>query len=95
MATHSQYCLGTAGTQENDKSEFRGSQLKWSLPSHYHFDAFMQRGVSVKNIDIFLILKVITPQNLPEQILQWFVRLSADSNSWREVARMLGCLKDA
>ena len=36
------------------KSEFRGSHLKWSLPSHYHFDAFMQRGVSVKTIDISL-----------------------------------------
>ena len=30
------------------------------------------------------------PQNLPEQILQRIVRLSADGNSQREVARMLG-----
>ena len=30
------------------------------------------------------------PQNLPEQILQWIFRLSADGNSQREVARMLG-----
>ena len=30
------------------------------------------------------------PQNLPEQILQRNVKLSADSNSQREVARMLG-----
>ena len=30
------------------------------------------------------------PQNLPEQVLQRIVRLSADSNSQREVARMLG-----
>ena len=53
MAKHSQYCLGTAETQEKEKSEFRGSHLKWSLPSHYHFDAFMWCGVSVKTIDIF------------------------------------------
>ena len=52
MAKHSQYCLGTADTQEKEESQFRGSHLKWSLPSHYHFDAFMQRGVSVKTIDI-------------------------------------------
>ena len=52
--THCQYCLGTAETQEKEKSEFRGSHLKLSLPSHYHFDAFMQRGVSVKTIDISL-----------------------------------------
>ena len=30
------------------------------------------------------------PQNLPEQILQRIVRLSADGSSQREVARMLG-----
>ena len=30
------------------------------------------------------------PQNLPQQILQWSVRLSADGNSQQEVARMLG-----
>ena len=54
MAKHSQYCLGTAETQEKEKSQFRGSHLKWSLPSHYHFDAFMQREVSVKTIDISL-----------------------------------------
>ena len=30
------------------------------------------------------------PQNLPQQILQRIVRLSADGNSQREVARMLG-----
>ena len=39
-----QYCLGTTETQEKEKSKLRGS-----LPSHYHFDAFTQRGVSVKN----------------------------------------------
>ena len=39
---------GTAETQEREKSEFRGSHLKWSLPNHYHVDAFIQRGVSVK-----------------------------------------------
>ena len=49
-----QSALWTAETQEKEKSEFRGSHLKWSLPSHYHFDAFMQRGVSHKTIDIFL-----------------------------------------
>ena len=54
MAKHTQYCLGTAATQEKEKSEFRGSHLKWSLPSHYHFDACMQRAVSVKTIDISL-----------------------------------------
>ena len=36
------------------------------------------------------------PQNLPEQILPWIVRLSADGNSQRDVARMLevsqGCI---
>jgi len=32
----------------------------------------------------------IMPQNLPQQILQRIVRLSADGNSQREVARMLG-----
>ena len=52
MAKHSRYCLGTAETQEKEKSELWGSHLKWSLHSHYHFDAFMQRGVSVKTIDI-------------------------------------------
>ena len=30
------------------------------------------------------------PQNLPEQILQWIVKLLADGNFQREVARMLG-----
>ena len=30
------------------------------------------------------------PKNLPEKILQRIVRLSADGNSQREVARMLG-----
>ena len=54
MAKHSQYCLGTAEPQEKEESEFSGSHLKGSLPSHYHFDAFMQRGVSVKTIDISL-----------------------------------------
>ena len=54
MAKHSQYCLGTAETLEKEKSEFSSSQLKWNVPSHYHFDAFMQRGVSVKIIDISL-----------------------------------------
>ena len=43
-----------AETQEKEKSEFRGSHLKLSLPSHYHFDSFMQRGVSIKTIDISL-----------------------------------------
>ena len=50
----SQYCLPNAETQEKEKSEFRGSHLKWSLPRHYHFDALMQRGVSVNTIDISL-----------------------------------------
>ena len=54
MAKQSQYCLWTAETQEKGISQFRGSHLKWSLPSHYHFDALMQRGVSVKTIDISL-----------------------------------------
>ena len=54
MAKHSQHCLGTAETQEKENGQFKGSHLKWSLPSHYHFDAFMQRGVSVKTIDISL-----------------------------------------
>ena len=52
IAKHSQYCLGTAETQEKDKSQFRGSHLKLSLPSHNHFDAIMQRGVSVETIGI-------------------------------------------
>ena len=52
MAKRSQYCLGTAETQEKEKKEFRGSHFKWNLPSHYHFDAFIQRGVLVKTIDI-------------------------------------------
>ena len=69
------------------KNEFRGSNLKWSLPSNYHFDAFMQRGVYWY---FFELLNGIMPQNLPEQILQRIVRLSADGNSLREVARMLG-----
>ena len=50
MAKHSQYL----GTQKKKKSQYRASHLKWSLPSHYHFDAFVQRGVSVKTIDISL-----------------------------------------
>ena len=54
MAKHSQYCLGTAETQEKETREFSGSHLKWSLHSHYLSDAFMQRGVSVKTIDISL-----------------------------------------
>ena len=53
MSKHSQYFLGTAETQEME-NEFMDSHLKWRLPSHYHFDAFMQRGVSVKIIDISL-----------------------------------------
>ena len=52
MAKHRQYCPGTAETQEKEKSGFRGSHLKWNLLSHYHFDALMQGGVSVKTIDI-------------------------------------------
>ena len=56
MAKHGQYCLGTAETQKKENSELRDSHLKWNLPSHYHFDAFMQRGVSVKIIDISLNL---------------------------------------
>ena len=36
------------------------------------------------------LLKGKMPQNLPQQILQWSVRLSADGNPQREVARMLG-----
>ena len=51
---HGVYCLGTAETQEKEKGQFRGSHLKWSRPSHYHFDAFMQGGVSVKIIDVSL-----------------------------------------
>ena len=35
------------------KSQFRGSHLVWSLPSHYHFDAHMQCGVSARLL-IFL-----------------------------------------
>ena len=54
MAKHGQYYLGTAETQEKEKSEFRGGHLKWSLPSHYHFDAFIQSWASVKTIDISL-----------------------------------------
>ena len=38
----------------------------------------------------FELLKGIMPQNLPEQMLQRIVRLSANGNSQREVARMLG-----
>ena len=48
---NNQHCLGTTETQEKEKSQFRSNHLKWSLLSHYHFDAFMQRGVSVKTID--------------------------------------------
>ena len=51
---HTQYLLGTPETQEKEKSELGGTHLKWSLPSHYHFDTFMQRGVSVNTIDISL-----------------------------------------
>ena len=40
--------------KRNEKSQLWGSHLKWSLPRHYHFDAIMQRGVSVKTIDISL-----------------------------------------
>ena len=54
MAKHSQYCLVTAVTKEKEKSQFMGSHLKWSLPSHYQFDAFMHCGVSVKTIAIYL-----------------------------------------
>ena len=40
---------------------------------------------------IFLwTFKRVMPQNLPQQILQQIVSLSADDNSQREVARMLG-----
>ena len=45
---------GNRWDSREGKGEFRRSHLKWSLPSHYHFDAFMQRGVSVKTIDISL-----------------------------------------
>ena len=38
---------------------------------------------------VFKLLKGIMPHNLPEQILQRIVTLSADGNSKREVARML------
>ena len=35
------------------------------------------------------------PKNLPEQLLQRIVRLSADGNPQREVTRMLGVSRDA
>ena len=44
---------GPLRLKRRTKSQFRGSHLKWSLPSQY-LDAFMQRGVSVKTIDISL-----------------------------------------
>ena len=71
------------------KNRFRGSHLKWSLLSHYHFDAFMQRGVSVKTIDISLNF------NLPEQILQRIVRLSQLAILSEKKPGCWGCLKDA
>ena len=43
---------GDSWDSREGKSEFRDSHLKWSQPGYYHFDAFMQRGVSVKTIDI-------------------------------------------
>ena len=91
MAKYSHYCLGTAETHGKEESEFRSSHLKWSMPSHYHFDAFMQRGVSGNIIDISLNFKLkgIMPQNLQEPILQRIVRLLADGNSQRKVAKML------
>ena len=46
--------LGPLKLKRRKISEFTGSHLKWSLPSHYHFDAFMQLGVSVKRLDICL-----------------------------------------
>ena len=55
MAKHSQYCPGPLRLKRKKKSEFRGSHLKWNLLSHYHFDALMQRGVSLKTIDISVI----------------------------------------
>ena len=45
---------GDRWDSREERSEFRGSHLKWSLPSHYQFGAFMQRGVSVNIIDISL-----------------------------------------
>ena len=48
----------------------------WGFGKHYWY--------------FFKLLKGIMPQNLPEQILQQIVRLLADGNSQREVARMLG-----
>ena len=51
----------------------------------------MQHGVSVKTFDIsFELSKGIIPQNLPLQMLQRIVSSSADGNSQRDVARMLG-----
>ena len=79
-------------TQKKEKSQFSGNHLKWSIPCHYHFDAFMQRGVSVKTIDISLNFwrgscHIICHN---KYCMQRIVRLSADGNSQREVARMLG-----
>ena len=60
------------------KNEFRGSNLKWSLPSNYHFDAFMQRGVYWY---FFELLNGIMPQNCR---WQFSARSSQDAGDvWR------------
>ena len=41
---NSQYCGGTSETQVKEKNQFRGSHLKWSLLSHYHFNALCSVG---------------------------------------------------
>ena len=78
------------------KSEFRGSHLKWSLPSLLPLWCFYAAwGFGKDYWYFFELLKGMMPQNLPEQILQRIGRLSADGNLQREVARMLGGLMDA
>ena len=52
--TAAKHLLERSGPSGHFQRHVRGSHLKWSLPSHYCFDAFMQRGVSVKTIDISL-----------------------------------------
>ena len=91
MAKHSQYCLGTAETQEKEK-KVCSEVVIWSKVCLAITTLMLlcSAGFGKDDWHFFELLKGIMPQNLPQQILQWIVRLSADGNSQWEVARMLG-----
>ena len=86
MAKHNQYCLGTAETQVKEKVS--SGVVTWSEVCLAITTLMLLCSVVFRwRLLLYLwTLKGIMPQNLPEQIMQRIVRLSADGNSQWEVA---------